>query len=67
MKIELDPDIIPNLKLGLHSFQIIFCFVAWCLEIAVLKNDKAKVTGRNGWTFGVVSLSGVASSSDSNR
>ena len=55
MKFEFDPDIVPNLKLVLHSFQIIFSFVAWCLEIAVLKNKDAKVTGRNGWTFGVVS------------
>lgn len=66
MKVELDPDIIPNLKLGLHSFQIIFSFVAFCLEIAVFKNKDAKVTGRNGWTFGVVRLFKDPSLLDSN-
>ncbi|KAF5004489.1 hypothetical protein FDECE_9020 [Fusarium decemcellulare] len=57
MAIEFDPDIVPNLKLGLHSFQIIFSFVAWCLQIGVLNAKDAKVTGKNGWTFGVCFLS----------
>ena len=54
--IDLDPDTLPKLKLGLHVAQIVFTFVAWCLEIAVFTNKDAKITGRNGWTFGVVSL-----------
>ncbi|KAM5342353.1 hypothetical protein ACJ41O_013319 [Fusarium nematophilum] len=57
MKFEFDPDIVPNLKLGLHSFQIIFSFVAWCLEIGVLNAKDAEVNGKNGWTFGVCFLS----------
>lgn len=57
MRFEIDPDIVPNLKLGLHSFQIIFSLVAWCLQIGVLNAKDAEVTGKNGWTFGVVSQS----------
>ncbi|KAF4982373.1 hypothetical protein FZEAL_1992 [Fusarium zealandicum] len=57
MKFEFDPDMVPNLKVGLHSFQIILSFVAWCLEIGVLNGKKALVTGKNGWTFAVCFLS----------
>lgn len=56
MKFEWDPDYVPGVKLGLHSFQIIFAIIAWILEIVVFRNDKAKITGRNGWTFAVVSF-----------
>lgn len=56
MAINFDPDIVPNLKLGLHSFQIIFSFVAWCLQIGVLNAKDSQVTGKNGWTFAVVSI-----------
>lgn len=54
MQFNIDPDIVPNLKLGLHSFQIIISLVAWCLQIGVLNAKDAEVTGKNGWTFGVV-------------
>lgn len=54
MRFEIDPDIVPNLKLGLHSFQIIISLVAWCLQIGVFNAKDAEVTGRNGWTFAVV-------------
>lgn len=53
-KFEFDPDIVPNLKLGLHSFQIIFTFVAWCMEIGVFRAKDSTINGLNGWTFGVV-------------
>ncbi|KAK7403336.1 hypothetical protein QQX98_010895 [Neonectria punicea] len=56
-KFEFDPDIVPNVKLGIHSFQIIFTFVAWCIEIAVFRAKDAEVNGLNGWTFGVCFLS----------
>jgi hypothetical protein len=54
MRFEIDPDIVPNLKLGLHSFQIILSLVAWCLQIGVFNAKDAEVNGRNGWTFAVV-------------
>jgi hypothetical protein len=57
VNLTLDPDIIPGLKLGLHSFQIILSFVAWCLIIVVLNNDQATVNGQIGWAFGVCFLS----------
>lgn len=53
---EIDPQLLPNLKLGLHSFQIILGFLAWCLEIAVFRGDTSRIVGLNGWTFAVVSL-----------
>jgi hypothetical protein len=52
---EWDPEHLPNLKLGLHVGQILFGFVAWCLEIAVFQNDTAEIVGNNGWMFAVVS------------
>lgn len=55
--INIDPDLLPKLKLGLHCGQILLSFVLWCMEIAVFRGDKAKITGLNGWTFGVVSCS----------
>ncbi|KAK4164265.1 hypothetical protein QBC43DRAFT_49142 [Cladorrhinum sp. PSN259] len=54
--LELDPERIPLFKLIFHILQIVFAFVLWCLEIAVFKNDKAKIVGKNGWTFGVFFL-----------
>jgi hypothetical protein len=57
MRFDIDPDIVPNLKLGLHSFQIILSLVAWCLQIGVFNAKDAEVTGKNGWTFGVCFLS----------
>lgn len=54
---EIDPDIVPNLKLGLHSFQVIFSFVAWCLAIGVFTAKESSITGLNGWTFAVCMLS----------
>ena len=62
MKLEFDPDYVPGVKLGLHCFQIIFSFVAWCLEIAVFKNKDASITGQNGWTFAVVGFPPVEDS-----
>lgn len=55
--IEIDPDLLPKLKLGLHCGQIVLSFVLWCMEIAVFRGEKAKITGLNGWTFGVCFLS----------
>lgn len=52
---ELDPEIIPNLKLGLHVAQIFLAFVAWCLEIAVFRDPSSFIIGNNGWAFAVVS------------
>jgi hypothetical protein len=53
---EIDPKLLPPLKLGLHCGQVLLSFVAWCLEIAVFRAENAKITGENGWTFAVVSL-----------
>jgi hypothetical protein len=54
---SLDPDMIPNLKLGLHSVQIILSFVAWIIEIIVLNDSISKVNGQIGWAFAVCFIS----------
>ncbi|KAL6878971.1 hypothetical protein J3F83DRAFT_271021 [Trichoderma novae-zelandiae] len=54
---ELDPQILPNLKLGLHSFQIVLGFLVFCLEIAVFRGETSRIVGLNGWTFAVCFLS----------
>lgn len=53
---EWDPNYVPPVKLGLHCAQVLLSFVAWCLELAVFAGEDAKITGRNGWTFGVVRI-----------
>lgn len=58
---EVNAEGIPKYKLLFHSFQIIFAFVLWCLEIAVFRHDSAKITGRNGWTFAMVCISPIIS------
>ncbi|GAB1314266.1 Chaperone-binding protein [Madurella fahalii] len=55
--IEFDPEQIPAFKLGFHIAQIVFAFVLWCLEIAVFRNNEARIVGNNGWTFAVFFLS----------
>lgn len=50
---EWDPVYVPQVKLGLHSAQILLGFTVWCLEIAVFVGRDAKVVN-NAWTFAVV-------------
>lgn len=54
--VEWDADYLPNLKLGLHSMQILFGFVVFVLEIILFRSDNAVINGNNGWPFGLVSL-----------
>ncbi|KAK2595174.1 hypothetical protein QQS21_007134 [Conoideocrella luteorostrata] len=56
MGLEIDPDLVPKIKLGLHCAQILLALVGWCLSIAVFTGKDAKVVGNNGWTFGVFFL-----------
>ncbi|KAK2040484.1 hypothetical protein LZ31DRAFT_474440 [Colletotrichum somersetense] len=55
--LDINPELIPRIKLGLHSVQFVLSFVIWALEIAVFRADNAKIVGNNGWTFGVCFLS----------
>lgn len=54
MGLQLDPDLVPKLKLGLHCAQIVLALAGWCMSIAVFFGKDAKIVGNNGWTFGVV-------------
>lgn len=56
MGLEFDPDLVPKVKLGLHCAQILLALISWCMGIAVFVGEDAKVTGNNGWTFGVFFL-----------
>lgn len=53
---EFNPDLVPKLKLGVHAVQIVLGLVIWCLEISVFTGSTARITGNNGWVFGVVCL-----------
>lgn len=56
-KFEFDPEYVPGLKTGMHSFQIILSFVIWCLHIGVFINGSSSIIGNNGWSFAVCFLS----------
>ncbi|KAK4143724.1 uncharacterized protein C8A04DRAFT_37148 [Dichotomopilus funicola] len=55
--LEFDAEKIPTYKLIFHGLQILFGFVSWALAIAVFRDDKSRIVGNNGWTFGVFLLS----------
>jgi len=50
----LDPELVPNVKLGLHIFQIVFAFIVFILEIVVFRAEGSLIVGNNGWPFAVV-------------
>ncbi|KAH6686349.1 hypothetical protein F5X68DRAFT_15381 [Plectosphaerella plurivora] len=54
---EFNPELVPNVKLGVHAVQVVVGLVIWCLEIAVFTGKESKIVGNNGWTFGVCFLS----------
>ena len=53
---RIDPETIPNLKVGAHSFQLILVFVIFVLEIIVLKDENSAVNGNIAWPFAMVRL-----------
>ena len=54
MGFEWDAELVPSVKLGLHTVQIIFAFVVFVLEIIVFRDSDARINGQNGWVFGLV-------------
>ncbi|RWA13567.1 hypothetical protein EKO27_g1564 [Xylaria grammica] len=52
-KLNLNPDKVPNIKLGLHVAQVILAITIFILEIIVFRADKAKINGNNAWPFGL--------------
>ncbi|GAW12558.1 hypothetical protein ANO14919_019280 [Xylariales sp. No.14919] len=56
-KLNLNPDKVPNIKLGLHVAQVILAITIFILEIIVFRADKAKINGNNAWPFGLCFLS----------
>lgn len=53
-KLDINPDKVPNTKLGLHIFQIILGVVIFILEIVLFRADNSVINGNNGWPFGLV-------------
>ncbi|KAI1811913.1 hypothetical protein GGS20DRAFT_560748 [Poronia punctata] len=56
-KLNIDPNKIPNIKLGLHIAQVILALAIFVLEIVLFRADRAKINGNNGWPFGLCFLS----------
>lgn len=52
--VEFDPHNLQKIKLGVHIAQAVVIFIAWILEITVFRSS-AKLDGRPGWYFGLVS------------
>ncbi|KAI1103529.1 hypothetical protein F4804DRAFT_342420 [Jackrogersella minutella] len=56
-KLDINPDKVPNTKLGLHIFQVVLGLVIFILEIILFRADGSVINGNNGWTFGLCFLS----------
>ena len=53
-KLDVNPDKVPNAKLGLHLFQIVLAVVIFILEIVLFRAEGSVINGNNGWPFGLV-------------
>lgn len=53
-KLDINPDKVPNTKLGLHIFQAVLGVVIFILEIVLFRADGSVINGNNGWPFGLV-------------
>lgn len=53
-KLDVNPDKVPNTKLGLHIFQGVLAIVIFILEIVLFRADSSIINGNNGWPFGLV-------------
>ncbi|KAI1398092.1 hypothetical protein F4819DRAFT_469668 [Hypoxylon fuscum] len=56
-KLDINPDKVPNTKLGLHIFQAVLIIVVFILEIVLFRADDSVINGNNGWPFGLCFLS----------
>ncbi|KAI6090768.1 hypothetical protein F4821DRAFT_9937 [Hypoxylon rubiginosum] len=56
-KLDINPDKVPNTKLGLHIFQAVLGVVIFILEIVLFRADGSVINGNNGWPFGLCFLS----------
>ncbi|KAI0537804.1 hypothetical protein GGR58DRAFT_327770 [Xylaria digitata] len=56
-KLNINPDKVPNIKLGLHVAQVILVLTIFILEIILFRADNSKINGNNGWPFGLCFLS----------
>ncbi|KAI1429538.1 hypothetical protein F5Y12DRAFT_726772 [Xylaria sp. FL1777] len=56
-KLNINPDKVPTIKLGIHGAQVILALTIFILEIIVFKAQDSKINGNNGWPFGLCFLS----------
>ncbi|GAP84185.1 putative chaperone-binding protein [Rosellinia necatrix] len=54
---KLNPDKVPNAKLGLHLAQVVLALTIFILEIIVFRAQDSKINGNNAWPFGLCFLS----------
>ncbi|KAI0471843.1 hypothetical protein GGR56DRAFT_655780 [Xylariaceae sp. FL0804] len=57
MKLDINPDKVPLIKVSLHAVQAVLLLVIFILEIIVFRADNALINGDNGWPFGLCFLS----------
>ncbi|KAI1377286.1 hypothetical protein F4677DRAFT_415847 [Hypoxylon crocopeplum] len=56
-KLDINPDRVPNTKLGLHLFQVVLAVVIFILEIVLFRAEGSVINGNNAWPFGLCFLS----------
>ncbi|KAI1180875.1 hypothetical protein F4777DRAFT_527280 [Nemania sp. FL0916] len=56
-KLALQPDKVPNIKLGLHAAQLLLGLTIFILEVVVFTGSGSKINGNNAWPFGLCFLS----------
>lgn len=56
-KLNINPDNVPNIKLGLHVAQVVLGLTIFILEVVLFRADGSKINGNNGWPFGLCFLS----------
>ncbi|KAI0969683.1 hypothetical protein F4678DRAFT_463016 [Xylaria arbuscula] len=55
--LNINPDKIPNIKLGIHIAQVILALTVFILEIVLFRADGSKINGNDAWPFGLCFLS----------
>ncbi|KAI8966120.1 hypothetical protein F5Y11DRAFT_213314 [Daldinia sp. FL1419] len=56
-KLDVNPDKVPNTKLGIHIFQGVLAIVIFILEIVLFRAEDSVINGNDGWPFGLCFLS----------
>jgi hypothetical protein len=55
-RFDINPELIPRVKLILHGIHGALAFIIFILEIVLFRSTDSLITGNNGWTFGMCFL-----------